>query len=544
MYRIKYKIAAIIGLSLFINISCTKLKNTSYDRIVSGQFNPTAQDLTAIMGAAYVNWRDVLLQWNGLYRAQEVAGDEMLTPARPNGWVDGGVYRRIHEHKWTTDDDISVNTWGRTYAGITNCNRVIYQVEKGIIPVAAKDTAAVIAEMKLLRASYYWVLCDFFGKVPIVTQFDVPDGYLPVQNTRKEVYDFIVKEVTENIPLVSANNNQATYGKFNQWAGHCLLAKMYLNAEVYTGTSAWDKCIQECDAIINSAPTTGFLLEANQKAVFATHNENSKEIIFALPFDSKYVTDWNAFDVHMQTLEPENQATYNLKNTPWGGVCAIPQFINTFDPEDSRLTDNYIRGQQYAANGDSLKGTLGAYSGLPLSYVNEVPGVDYSEEVHGYRLGKFEIAMGSQVQLDNDFPLFRYADVLMMKAECLLRTNHADDAAAIVTQVRQRAFRSNPAKAVVTGTQLQQGSVYDYGLRNHLTSTTEGGADIVYGRMLDELGWEFNQEGRRRTDMVRFGMLTKKSWLSHSPNGDYRALFPIPRTEIAKNGNLHQIDGY
>lgn len=533
-----------MGLSVLAGISCTKLKHTSYDKIVSSQFNPTAQDLTAIMGAAYVSWRDVLLQWNGLYRAEEVAGDEMLTPARPNGWVDGGVYRRIHEHKWTTDDDIVVNTWGRTYAGITNCNRVIYQVEKGIIPVAARDTAAVIAEMKLLRASYYWVLCDFFGNVPIVTKFDVPDGYLPPQNTRKEVYDFIVKEVTENIPLVSADNNQVTYGRFNQWAGHCLLAKVYLNAEVYTGTSAWDKCIQECDAIINSASTTGFMLESNQKDVFATHNENSKEIIFALPFDSKYVTDWNAFDVHMQTLEPENQATYNLKSTPWGGVCAIPQFINTFDPEDSRLTDNFIRGQQFAANGDSLKGTLGAYSGLPLNYINVVPGVDYSEEVHGYRLGKFEIAMGSQVQLDNDFPLFRYADVLMMKAECLLRTGHADDAAALVTQVRQRAFRSNPAKALVTGTQLQQGSVYDYGLRNHLQSTTEGGADIVYGRMLDELGWEFNQEGRRRTDMVRFDMLTKKSWLSHSPNGDYRVLFPIPRTEIAKNSNLHQNLGY
>ena len=114
----------------------------------------------------------------------------------------------------------------------------------------------------------------------------------------------------------------------------------------------------------------------------------------------------------------------------------------------------------------------------------------------------------------------------------------------MVTQVRQRNFKSNPAKAVVTGADLLKGSSFDYGLRNHLVTTEEGGADIKYGRFLDELGWEFNQEARRRSDMIRFGVFTKKSWLSHSPNGDYRALYPIPRTEIAKNTNLVQNPGY
>ena len=216
-----------------------------------------------------------------------------------------------------------------------------------------------------------------------------------------------------------------------------------------------------------------------------TNNENAKEIIFALPFDSKYVTAWNAFDIHMQTLEPENQATYNLESSPWGGVCAVPQFINSFDTDDSRYKDNYIKGQQYKANGDIIYATLGAVKGLPLAYVNELPGVDFSEEIHGFRLGKFEIAMGATNRLSNDFPLFRYADILMMKAECLLRTGKADDAAAIVTQVRARNFKTTPEKATVTGAQLLGGSNYDYGLRNHITSTEEGGTDIQYGRFLD-----------------------------------------------------------
>jgi hypothetical protein len=525
--------------------ACTKLKDTAYNQIVSSEFKPTSADLPALAGAAYVDWRGLLLQWNTVYRAQEVSGDEMLTPARPNGWVDGGVYRRIHEHKWTTDDDIVINIWTRAYQGITNCNRIIYQVQSGSIPVAAKDTTSLIAEMKLLRASYYWMLCDIYGNVPIVDRFDVPAGYLPTQNTRKEVYNFIVNDLIANIPKVTDDVSTNTYGKFNKWAGLTLLAKMYLNAQVYTGTSQWDQCKAVCDTIINFAKGTGkFILEPIQKNVFVTENENSKEIIFALPFDSKYVNDWNSFDVHMQTLEPENQKTYNLQYSPWGGVCAIPQFISTFDSADSRLTDNYIRGQQYTAAGDSIFGTMGAYVGKPLAYRNYVAGVDQSEEVDGYRLGKFEIAMGATNRLSNDWPLFRYADVLMMKAECLLRTGDADGAATLVTQVRQRAFKSNPTKAVVTGAQLLQGSSYDYGLRNHLISTYEGGADIQYGRFLDELAWEFNQEARRRTDMIRFGMFTKKSWLSHSPNGDYRALYPIPKSEMDKNSNLKQNPGY
>jgi len=541
---ITYTKIAVIAIFMIGISSCTDLKDTSYNQVISSEFVPTSSDIPALTGAPYVDWRGLLLQWNTLYRAQEVSGDEMLTPARPNGWVDGGVYRRIHEHTWTTDDDIVINVWTRAYQGITNCNRIIYQVQTKSIPVAAKDTTSLIAEMKLLRASYYWVLCDMYGNVPIVDRFDVPIGYLPKQNTRKEVYNFIVTEILANANKVSSKNDQTTYGKFNKWAGLTLLAKMYLNAEVYSGTPAYDKCIAICDTIINAKGTTKIDLESNQRNVFITENQNSKEIIFALPFDSKYVSDWNSFDVHMQTLEPENQATYNLESSPWGGVCAVPQFISTFDLEDSRYQDNYIKGQQFKANGDSIFGTMGVFTGKPLAYRNYLPGVDISDEVDGFRLGKFEIAMGATNRLSNDWPLFRYADVLMMKAESMLRTGDADGAAVIVSQVRQRNFKSNPAKAVVTGADLLKGSSFDYGLRNHLVTTEEGGADIKYGRFLDELGWEFNQEARRRSDMIRFGVFTKKSWLSHSPNGDYRALYPIPRTEIAKNTNLVQNPGY
>jgi hypothetical protein len=354
---------------------------------------------------------------------------------------------------------------------------------------------------------------------------DFKDTNLPQQSTRKEVYDFIVREITENIGNLSETARGYYYGRFNKWAAYTLLAKMYLNAEVYAGTAQWNECIAACDQVINFAKSSGeYGLESDINAPFLTENENSKEIIFGLPFDEVYVTDWNAFDFHMYTLAPENQDTYQLKARPWGGVCAIPQFINTFDPDDQRLADWYITGQQYSYAGDSL---FESTTGVPLDYPNVVPSIDESYPYQGYRWGKFEYAIGITNRLSNDWPQFRYADVLLMKAEALMRAGKPG-AGALVTEVRQRAFGANPAKAVVSDADLNAGSCYDYGRRDTYSTAHEGGADIKYGRMLDELGWEFCQEGRRRQDLIRFGVFTTKSWFSHDASDATKNLYPIP----------------
>jgi hypothetical protein len=535
------KIFLMVLVGLFT--ACTDLKDKAYTSIIASQFNPTASDLASLKGAAYSNWRFILLDWDGLWRAQELTADQQVIPGRPNGWVDGGVYRRLHEHKWTAEEGVVVQTWNRTYAGITNCNRVIYQIESGIIPIVGEDKEATLAELKVLRASYYYILMDMFGNVPVVTQFDLPDGFLPDQSTRKQVYDFVVKEIEENVSKLSTKNDVSTYGTFNQWAAYSLLAKIYLNAEVYSGTAQWQKAIDAADKVINSG--AGFVLEANQKNVFVTENQNSREIIWALPLDAIYTNNWNAFDLHMQSLSPENQATYNLKSAPWGGMSAIPQFISSYDVDDERMKANWIQGQQYSSTGQELICGMGGFKDKPLNYINEVPSIEYGESVHGLRLGKFEIAMGSDVQLSNDFPVFRFADILMIKAESLLRLGRDVEAAALVTQVRQRAFRNAPAKAVVTGAELRGPSVYSYGRRDINSTTMEGGADIPFGRFLDELGWEFDQEGRRRQDLIRFGVFSKKSWFSHNATGDTnKHLFPIPTVELNKNNKLKQNPGY
>lgn len=526
----------LLGLLLAGSSACTNLLDDSYGQVVSENYAPkTEEEVSYLVNAAYIPWRETLLQWNGVVRSQELSADQDVIPARLGiGWVDGYIYKRWHEHTWTTEDDGVLQGWERTYNGINTCNRILSQIEEGVITVDEATREPLIAELKVLRASYYYILVDLYGNVPIVTDFK--DSSLPKQSTRKEVFDFIIKEVTENIDLLSETPRGYYYGRFNKWAAHTLLAKMYLNAEIWSGTPQWQKCIDECDAVIDFANSSNeYALEANQKNVFVTNNENSKEIIFALPFDEIYVTGWNDFDFHMYTLAPENQDTYQFTERPWGGVCAIPQFIDTFHPNDLRLVQNYIQGQQYTASGEILQRSDGEG---PLIYTNSVPSIDASDVDDGYRWGKFEYAQGITNRLSNDWPLFRYADILMMKAEALMRSGQPG-AGELVTEVRKRAFE-DINDAIVTDQQLEGGSCYDYGRRDENLETHEGGEDIKYGRFLDELGWEFCQEGRRRQDMIRFGVFTTKSWFSHDKSNPNRNLYPIPNKIMLTNSNLTQ----
>lgn len=534
------KTACLAGV-LLSSTACTELKDESFGSIVSSQYVPkTEADISYLVNAAYIPWRETMLQWNGVVRSQELSADQDVIPARLGiGWVDGYIYKRWHQHTWTTEDDGVLQGWERTFNGVTACNRIISQIDDNVISVDDETRTRLLAELKSLRATYYYILIDLYGNVPLMTDFKNTD--LPEQASRKDVFNFVVKELEENLPLLSEEARGYYYARINKWVAHSFLAKMYLNAEVWIGEAHWDDCIKHCDAVRAHAEATGdYGLESDINAPFVTANENSKEIIFALPFDEVYVTGWNDFDYHLYTLAPESQATYGFTDRPWGGVCAIPQFIRSFDPQDKRLAEWYIQGQQYDAAGNIL---LRSADGKPLIYEVDVPSIDASDVDDGLRWGKFEYAYGNTNRLSNDFPMIRYADILMMKAESLLRSGKSG-AGALVTEVRQRAFPENPEKAIVSDDDLKAGSCYDYGRRDDMASSTEGGADIKFGRFLDELGWEFCQEGRRRQDMIRFGAFTTKSWFSHDKSSDHKNLYPIPNKVLLTNSKLKQNPGY
>ena len=532
---IKYIFIIITSISVF---SCSNdLDEKVFSSVTEQSYNYTTDDFHPATANIYRYLRSFTDHWR-FFCAQEVTGNAIAMIPNASGWDDGGVYRRMHYHTWNSEQDHVKNMWNDFYQGVLICNNVLNQIENEVIPAPSEtEKEAGIAEIKAMRAYYYWIICDNFGDAPLVIE---KSDELPAKNSRREIYDFIVKELTEVIPTLSEEQGGKMYGRMNKWAAKATLANVYLNAEVYTGEAKWNECIALCDDIINSGKCA---LSDNYNASFrATGVESSKEVIFTIPFDRDF-GGGNSF--HMFSWHGELKKKYLTEATPWGSGSAmgLTQFIDTYDADDSRLEDTWLMGPQYAADGTQLVGTYDK-QGEPFVYTKDVPNGTYTSEMEGYRMNKFEVLPGSTHNSTTDVPLIRYAQILMMKAECLLRTG-ASGAGTLVTEVRKRAFKENPDKATVTDEQLKANSTYKYGYVENYNITDPGNQDpIQFGRMLDELGWEFVWEMHTRRNLIRFGVFTKKSWLSHKPQGDYRTVFPIPEVILTSNPNLEQNPNY
>lgn len=523
-YRVN-RLFYIVPIFIIIVSSCTDLKEDVFSEITEDSFQASEDDITSLAASAYTPLRFVM-DWQGYFDLQEESGDAFVTPTRPNGWDDAGIYKRMHFHKWDDQQWQPQNTWVTIFNGVNNINRVIQQVDTGELPMDEEESNKLIAEMRALRAFYYSILIDTHGNVPILTNFDEE---VPEQNSREEVYNFIVSELEEVIPDLSEEVGPSTYGRINKWGAYQTLARVYLNAEVYVGEPQWEKCIEMTNKIINSGR---YSLDPVYRNIFSTENENSPEIVFAIPYDETYAPQ---FGEHMKFLTPDHRKVFNMEAEPWGGTSANPQFIDSYDKDDNRLTDTWLMGLQYdAGTGEEL-----------FELVKEMPSIYDCTMYEGYRCGKYEIKDGAKASLSNDFPFYRYTDVLMMNAESLLRMGRADAAAEIVTEIRMRSF-DNPEDAVVTGNDLKGDSTFPYGTLDKNGNIDDPGdqSTVKFGRFLDELGWEFAAEARRRTDMIRFGVFQTKSWYNHTPQGDYVTLFPIGIEQLNTNTNLKQNPGY
>lgn len=154
-------------------------------------------------------------------------------PPNASGWDDGGVYRRMHYQTWNSEQGHVSEIWSNFYQGALLCNKVIEQIENGILPASSEaDKTMGLAELRAMRAYYYWQICDNFGDAPLVTTTTME---LPSKSNRKEIFDFIVKELKEIIPSLSEEQGGNFYGRMNKWAAKTLLANIYLNTKVYTG---------------------------------------------------------------------------------------------------------------------------------------------------------------------------------------------------------------------------------------------------------------------------------------------------------------------
>ena len=534
MKRYKISVLAFSALTLLGFSSCFNLDESVYSEVTESTFTPTDQDVASLMASAY-SPLTYIMDWQGLFDAQEESGDVIITPTRPNGWDDGGTYRRMHQHEWNSEQWQCENAYDTPYGAINNANRILSQIESNELQTGDLKESTM-AELRAIRAVWYMMLLDTHGNVPIVTKFD---DEVPVQATRQQVFEFVVNELKEVIPLLSEEVNAATYGRLTKWGALTALARVYLNGKVYTGKEYWKECLECCEQIIKSKK---FSLATSYKAIFAYDNGSScPEIIFAVPYDSKFK------GFHMQHKWFPSTAKLVFGNSSdyfWGGSCANPQFINAYQEGDKRLEDTWLMGEQRSADG-KLIWTCKNY--LPsLTCIKD--GQNYTSVDYGYRVWKY----GNDPQTtnggwSNDFPFFRYAEVLLDKAECLLRLGQTkEEAARIVTELRKRDF-DDAAKATVTVTDLEGDTRIKYGTLDWDNNIDDPGdqTPVLLGGLYDEWGFEFACEAQRRTQMIRFGTYSTKNWFNHVAVKDgHTAIFPIPLSALETNGKLNQNPGY
>jgi hypothetical protein len=528
----------LIGLLLIS--SCTRLdeKELLFDRVTGDNFGVNDAEIVSLLAAAYTNLYGSFGSDGSIMRLEEVPTDEIVVPTRGPDWGDGGHWVRLKLHTTTPADGGPANTWNFLFKGVNTCNRVLSLLETIGTPASLK----FIPELKALRAIYYYWLLDLFGNVPISTDFTNTEP--PPNNTRKEVYDFVEAELLAALPDLQKTgpNDNATYGRVNYYTAQAVLAKLYLNAEVFsgaTGTAHWDKTIAACDGIINSGL---FALMPNYSDNFKKDNKGSTEFIWVIPYDEIQA---RGFQLPHMTLHMASQETYKMGGQPWNGWASVQEFYNSYiDPAqnpgpqgtvvglsptgapvsgttDKRLS-NFIVGPQFTSDGVTplLDGAADATDpdGAQINftpYVNELQPAAWRQS--GARIGKWELYSGNIGQLSNDWVLFRYADILLTKAEALARkANNWNDATALALVNQIRAVHG--------------------GVDPYVTMTAAS--------FLGERGREMFFECTRRQDQIRFGTYNS-AFRFHPADADAHVnIFPIPESVLNANPNLDQNPGY
>lgn len=498
---------ALFILMIFTSISCTDLEEVVYSQLPMDSYGKTTQEVNSLMAPVFTGLRDV----PNIMRMVECISDMAVTPTRKGGdWWDGGQYKENRLGTWTPQTS-NIRGWYNTcFSRITVCNQILYMIEQS---EAITDKDPYTSQVRAARAFWYYQLCDFYGNVPIVSDFT--DLSKPATKSRKEVYEFIVSELNAVKDIIRSDVSSSSYGKFTKGAVYTLLAKVYLNAMVWnpTGGPKWQECIDACNVVL-SLP---YSLEPNWKDNFITNNENCKETILPAVYSTT-----SGFSVVAWTLHYLDPIALGLSRNVSNGISAMPDYVKAYDPDDKRLNGSFLTGPMInpatglvliTAHGRELIHTID----ITIKYNIDVDGWGQVEQEDGARCFKWEFKKGLSTNLENDVAIFRLADVYLMKAEALVRLGQDNtEATRLVNEIRKRAF-TDPLKLK--------------------TSVT---IDDIYLERRFEFAWE----AMTRQDQIRFGTYLNAipGWRGTIP--ETRLLLPIPRTAIDANPNLIQNPGY
>lgn len=510
-------------------------EETAYSTLSDVQKNGVLSLYNYVGG--YVDSQGLQGTGRGIYDLNTFTTDEAIMPTRGGDWYDGGFWQGLYLHRWGVNNEAIYATWEYLYRTVILCNGSLERIQDFAEKHPEENVADCVAEVRALRAMFYYYIMDLFGSVPLIEKSD-PAVEDIVQEKRSKVFNFIVKELTESSSLLSkerSNQPGVYYGRMTQPVVWFLLAKLALNAEVYTDDdwtdgsrpdgksiffevegqrlNAWQTVNYYCEKIT----AAGYTLEKDYTANFAVFNESSEENIFVIPMSKTLYT--NQFIYLFRSRHYNHAKAYGLSGE--NGSSATKEVLETFGYDtpqvDARFDYCYFAGPVKDLEGNQILLDDGV---TPLVYepwnvALDVSGKPY-EKTAGARMKKYEVdktGLKDGKLLDNDIVLFRYADVLLMQSEAKVR--NGEDGDAELNLVRSRVGMAPR------------------------TATLEN--------LLDERMMELAWEGWRRQDMIRFGVFTRayscRPQLPGEENG-YTTVFPIPEKVIDMNPQLHQHKGY
>ncbi len=489
----------------------------------------------------------------GIYDYNTLTTDEAMIPIRGGDWYDGGLWNAMYQHRWSADDQSLYDTWKYLYKVIVLANKSLDIISNKSALLSAAQQEEYRAEIRAIRAMFYYYAMDMFGRIPLVLSSaeQLHSSLFQGQTDRSSIFQFVFQELQQVLPSLPdqhSNKEGNYYGRITQPVVNFLLAKLALNAEIYMyddwtqgyasrpkgsdihfsvpasdaslrngdkvdcrKLNAWETCIYYCDKLAEE----GYVLESDDSFNFSTHNETSKENIFTIPMDKNIYT--NQFHYLFRSYHYTHGGVLG-----WGSENGTSATISTMKAnhfgeadEDVRCKMNFVAGVVKVDGHELLMD-----NGKPLEYqpFEVAQNLTNSKFVKtaGARMAKYEVDRTSYMDgklQSNDIVLFRYADALLMKAEAKVRNGENGDEE--LNRIRARV-----------GMPYRKATL-----------------DNILEERLLELVWE----GWRRQDLIRFGKFTGAYDLRTPLQGEssgYTTVFPIPQKCIDLNSELVQNKGY
>ena len=442
----------------------------------------------------------------GLWQLQELPTDEAVI-----GWGDTGL-PELNTQKWSASNAFTTAMYARIFYQVALANEFLRQTTDA--QLNSRGTAANVktlvqgyrAEARFLRALSYYHAVDLYGNVPIVDE-NFPLSGLPAQSSRAAVTAFVESELKAVLPLLPATSTGDYYGRASQAAANMVLAHLYLNDKIWSGTDRTADALAAASAVIG-AP--GLTLDANSRRAFSADNQTSAEVVFSVPFDGIRTRTYGGttYLVHAEVGDNMNPSLVGVDGG-WYGLRLRPEAVNRYTAGDRRaaIIDSTGRSKVISDLTASAQGFgLYKYSNVSTAGVR-----------------------GSDLTFpDTDYPMFRLADAYLIYAEAVLRGGGGSRATALqyVNALRTRAYGS------------AAGNITD--------------AQLTLSFILDERGRELLWEGNRRQDLIRFGEFTGGTYLWNFKGGvqagkateAFRDVYPIPSNELSANPTLKQNTGY